>query len=235
MVSELESKVRKLDNKRKSIAKSASEIARKSGINEMYATNIIFAKRQGFSSFNEWLRSYLKKRGFSEGRDYLNYLAERNGFKDYKELRDRVYMNKGFCGRADYDNYLHHKNSGHVKNEEEYFEGIFRSKLDTEHKDAKYFDNLVADNDYSLISILENADKKEEIKALLEKIINKLPKKYQRVIRGRFYEEKTLEEIGKELKISRERVRQIEQYAIKRLYCPAKHSGLYELYSDNNQ
>lgn len=49
--------------------------------------------------------------------------------------------------------------------------------------------------------------------ALLERI-ETLPPKLQHVIRGRFYEDQTLQEIGLELGVSRERVRQLECEAL---------------------
>jgi RNA polymerase sigma factor (sigma-70 family) len=48
-------------------------------------------------------------------------------------------------------------------------------------------------------------------------IKEKLNSKESEVIRLRFFEEKTLEEAGKKFGVSRERIRQIERKALKRL------------------
>ena len=234
MVSELESKVRKLDNKNKSITESARRITLQLELREGTIMNYILAKRAGFSSFSEWRKDRLKKRGFHGWTDYFNYLAKKSGLKDYKELINRAYIKTGFWGRADYNNYLYHKKIGHVKDKEEYFEGAWKDKLNLKYKSNESLDKIPTERDFSLIGILKNADKKEEIKSLLDKIIGNLPERYQRIIRGRFYEGKSYAKIGKELKISRERVRQIESKAIRKLYHPAKQS-LYELYTEKYQ
>lgn len=228
MISELESKARNLDDERKSINESAREIERQVRINKKYAINIISAKRFGFSSLIAWKKSCLEKRGFSSLIEYEDYRARKKGLKNHKELREQECINMGFYGKADYHNYLHHKNRGHVKNKEEYFEGLWRDKFDLEYKPNEYFEEISTEKDFSLIGILENEDKKEEIKNLLEKITAKLPERDQRVIRARFYEGKTYQEIGKELKLTRERIRQIEPKAIRKLYLSARKCGLHE-------
>ena len=49
----------------------------------------------------------------------------------------------------------------------------------------------------------------DELQIDLQKYINEFPENMQRIIHMRFYESKTLEDIGQELGITRERVRQI--------------------------
>ncbi len=77
-------------------------------------------------------------------------------------------------------------------------------------------DFIASDSDDSL-KILERKEITEE----MIKITKKLPKKEGRVIRMRFgigeAKEYTLEEVGKHLSLSKERVRQIEKMALKRL------------------
>ena len=90
--------------------------------------------------------------------------------------------------------------------------------------------DVPSNKDYSLIGILEVEDKKEEIISLLEECIKKLPEEYQLIIKSRFYEGKTFEEMGKDLKISYGRAEQIHKLALKKLFYLAKQSGLYDLY-----
>jgi len=90
--------------------------------------------------------------------------------------------------------------------------------------------DVPSNKDYSLIGILEAEDKKEEIKNNLNKILEKLPEEYQLVIKSRFYEGKTLEEIGKEINKTRARIGQLEISALEKLSYLAKQSGIYDLY-----
>jgi RNA polymerase primary sigma factor len=51
----------------------------------------------------------------------------------------------------------------------------------------------------------------------LSRIVGRLPKRMRAVLRGRFWEHKTLEQLGAELGLTRERIRQIEVEALRRL------------------
>ena len=57
----------------------------------------------------------------------------------------------------------------------------------------------------------------ETAKQRLESNLAKLPKRERYVLTEYFYNEKTLSEIGKELNLTRERIRQIKEEAIGRL------------------
>ncbi|MEK6844120.1 MAG: sigma-70 family RNA polymerase sigma factor [Nanoarchaeota archaeon] len=189
MASELEARVRELDDENKSGVNSARELANRLNLNYRTVSIWIIAKRRGFDSL----------------KSYFDFLAQKNGFKN----------------RSKYNSYILEMKKVFEDNEE--------------NQDIKYVDPAILDRtrihrDCYLISIMKEDN--EEIKNLFEKIIGKLPDKHQRVIRSRFYEEKTLEEIGKELKISRQRINQIEREAIKKLYCLAKQCSLYEIYTD---
>ena len=70
--------------------------------------------------------------------------------------------------------------------------------------------------------------------SLLGKIVDSLPEKEKSVIKKRFYEQKTLEAAGKEMSLTHERIRQIEEEAIKKLYYRAKKAGLEDFYADSN-
>ena len=67
----------------------------------------------------------------------------------------------------------------------------------------------------------ENATEKEDLKENIEKILNKLSKKEKFIIKNRFgldeKKAKTLDELGQIMNFSKERVRQIEVEAIKKL------------------
>ena len=66
---------------------------------------------------------------------------------------------------------------------------------------------------------------KEDLKAQIDDVLDQLNEREKAVIRMRFgllddESDRTLEEIGKELNVTRERVRQIESSAIKKLKHP---------------
>ena len=69
----------------------------------------------------------------------------------------------------------------------------------------------------------------EELRSNIEQIISVLPSREEKVIRFRFglegSEPMTLEEIGKKLGLTRERVRQIEEKAIEKLRKDINHKG----------
>ena len=68
---------------------------------------------------------------------------------------------------------------------------------------------------YSLLKQVNKIDR--EIWELLKKYRTKLPKKEYFVLKARLHEKKTLEEVCKELGVTRERVRQIEAKAMEKL------------------
>ena len=66
---------------------------------------------------------------------------------------------------------------------------------------------------------------KEDLRAQIDEVLSQLNEREQSVIKMRFglledESDRTLEEIGKELNVTRERVRQIESSAIKKLKHP---------------
>ena len=70
-----------------------------------------------------------------------------------------------------------------------------------------------------LLPDMSQTERKEasEEQEYLSSIVDTLPEKEREVIRLRFYKEKTLEEAGKELGITKEYVRQIEEKGLARL------------------
>lgn len=72
---------------------------------------------------------------------------------------------------------------------------------------------LLTQEPVSPFRLLESGDEREAV----EKAIEELSPREQLVIRRRFYEEATLEEVGIELNVSRERLRQIEKKALRKM------------------
>lgn len=76
------------------------------------------------------------------------------------------------------------------------------------------------DGNTKIADFIEDPDRYEagvELRLLLEGVIDLLSEREQRVIRARFWEDRRLWDVADELGISREGVRQIEEYALKKL------------------
>jgi DNA-directed RNA polymerase sigma subunit (sigma70/sigma32) len=75
---------------------------------------------------------------------------------------------------------------------------------------------------------LEISMMEKDIKTLLDTCIYSLPENYRRVVRGIIYENKTLEDLGKELNVGRERARQLYKRGILRLRTSENFEKLIE-------
>lgn len=71
---------------------------------------------------------------------------------------------------------------------------------------------------------VETADIEQKVRALL----NNLAPRDRAILEGRFFKDYTLAEVGKKLKITRERVRQLQKLAVAKLRRIAKKTGLSE-------
>ena len=74
----------------------------------------------------------------------------------------------------------------------------------------------------------------EGLKILLDEILTSLSPREQRVLKMRFYEDKTLDQCVRETKIARGRIRQIEAKALRKMRHPTRIRQIYdsELYSE---
>lgn len=194
MASELEIKVRKLDNENETIYKSAKRIATILNKNYQTVQPIIFAKRKGFSNSKSFILSTLQIRG------YINL--------------------------AEYSNFQHHKRKGNFNNLRDFQErGGLNEHL--KYKNMFFLDSLASSYDSSSPFLaLETEEENEKISLTLKGIVKKLSPRHKYVIKQRFYQGKTLEEIGKKLKITREAVRQTEERALEKLNYLARQNSL---------
>ena len=99
-------------------------------------------------------------------------------------------------------------------------------------------DKLLGMDNGELVAIETPDEKlnKRERKLVLIGVLESLPDREQYVIANRFglgCEEKTLEEIGEELGVHRERVRQIESKALRKLRHPSRSQKLRTEYYDD--
>lgn len=83
-------------------------------------------------------------------------------------------------------------------------------------------------------NFLEDIEKEEQ-KQAIEQILSTLPQREAQILRMRFGfdgEPKTLEDIGKEFGLSRERIRQLESKALQKMRHPMRSTKLKEYLSD---
>lgn len=102
-----------------------------------------------------------------------------------------------------------------------------------EDEDASLGDFIVDEN----IVLPENYASTETMKEKVRAILEELNEREQKVLRLRFGLDdgraRTLEEVSKEFNVSRERIRQIEAKALKKLRNPAKSRNIQDFYEDN--
>ena len=77
----------------------------------------------------------------------------------------------------------------------------------------------------------EREQELRELKVAIAAALHDLSSKEEMVIRGRFFEDKTFQEIGDVLGVTRERVRQIEDKALKKLRKPWRSSRFRPFHS----
>jgi len=130
-----------------------------------------------------------------------NYVSARNaGFKSLTCYRNDLAIKKGYTSHTEYQE-------------------LFRSR---KKKQTKFEDKMPSIDDPKLdwtepfTEFEPTSDIEDEIRRALFYLANKYPKRYE-IIFKRFYGKETLEDIGASLKISRERVRQLESDGIKKM------------------
>ena len=97
--------------------------------------------------------------------------------------------------------------------------------------DDSTFGEIVPDSDAAaMMDTIEDGLWHEQLHAALETALDAIPPQYSDVVRRRFYEGKTLEEISQEKNVSRERVRQLENKGIKLLRGSEHACNLYPFY-----
>ena len=227
MVSKLELKVKELDDESEKIRVAARRIAEQLNHKEGYIFNILIAKRQGCKSYTKYKRRNQKGHGFKREIDYRNFLAKRNNHANHDSYLDSLAVNNGLIDRNEYKAFRDMRKKGKYLTLRDYQER--GAEIKGEYRNPEFFYRLSCDR----LSI-EQSTKLLQINSTMYEIVfqlvDKLEPKYRKVIQDRFFKQKTLEKIGKKLNITRERVRQIESEALKKLYSLAKQSGLNELY-----
>lgn len=82
--------------------------------------------------------------------------------------------------------------------------------------------SLTSSGESSYLPAYDEAIDKERLVKVMEQALSTLDKKYQHVLKARFFEDKTLEEIGRELGVGRERISQMERKGLRMLRAPSK-------------
>ena len=90
-----------------------------------------------------------------------------------------------------------------------------------DEEDGRTVADLIADEDSSVpFEQIEDSSERESISRTLHEAIETLNEQEQGVINGRYFREKTFEELSQEMNISGERVRQVEARALRNLRKP---------------
>ena len=81
---------------------------------------------------------------------------------------------------------------------------------------------LTSSGESSYLPAYDEAIDKQRLVKVMEQALSTLDKKHQHVLKARFFEDKTLEQIGKELGVGRERISQMERKGLRMLRAPSK-------------
>jgi len=168
MNSEMEYKVRKMDDKSKTLVELSEEIAKGGELKRGTVFQILRAKRAGFESRSAY-------------REHLAKIA-------------------GFESRSAYNEHLKQ-----VK-----FEESLKSNTNS---DLESF--AVVDKELIGVQVFDSG--RQELRAQLEKLLGFLRTREREIIVARFYEGKTLKETGEIYELSPERIRQLQNTAIRKL------------------
>ena len=227
MATEKEIKVREMDDPSKRVAQVAREIADKVGLSTRSVANFLYAKRRGYESYlkmqeeryhqptaTEFFRQYAKKLDLSI-EEYNELTCLKRGFSDISQARKFYKQRKNNPGLS-IEQFLA---------DEDRFRDLTLLPFEV-------LDRYPSREYASEFILKEETEQKELINYKLMETIESLPERLRYVIKKRFLEDKTLKEIGKDLKLTKERIRQLEEEALRKLYSLAIENGLQDLYEE---
>jgi RNA polymerase sigma factor (sigma-70 family) len=99
-------------------------------------------------------------------------------------------------------------------------------------KDTIKKKDLVISSTTNQIEEVTLSEKKIDIDFILNLIISTLSDREYSIIKKRFWEGKTLEEVGIDYKVTRERIRQIESKAVRKI---KKHKSVFKIFLNNHK
>lgn len=219
MVSELELKVRAMDDESRGAWPLAKEIAERENLKFGTVWRYLHAKRHGFKSHTDQINNYAQRKGYKGHSKYQEHRAIERGFLSCKEISHVLRLMK-------------EKRFDSVKEAREYLinrRGLLK-KLD--YLNPSILDCFPAGKDFSLERIYGVEERRKEIAILINKIVETLNERDQKIIKGRFFEDKTLQKLGDERRVTAQTINILEERALKKLYYRAKKIGLYDLYID---
>ena len=117
-------------------------------------------------------------------------------------------------------------------------------ELAGDEEDGRTVADLIADEESTApFEDIEDSSEREVITEHIREAVAELPEQEQAVIQGYYYDNKTLSDVGKDMQISGERVRQIHRKAIKHLRKPRIYRRLlddlgyssYRLYTNSRR
>ena len=143
---------------------------------------------------------------------------------DYEDIFENIIekiVNNGGLKSNNPDQYMYHLINSNIKKYNKDLEAE-NNKITELVEDMYYTEDLIFDQIY-----------KSELIMQIHEVLNTLTEKERTVIKYRFYGPYTLEETGKRFGTSRERIRQIEAKALRKLRHPIRSKKLKDFLNDD--
>lgn len=209
MVSRTEARIREIDDDSKSIRKSARAMTDIFDISYDHIRNVISAKRAGFESLQKYKLNKLKQKNFDSFYDYRNFCGIA---KDKAKIwHERWAKKRGFNSFSEYVKYCKFARSDKL--------------LDVPLPQRKFEETLkiVSNDELGILPVYNSPDfDREEYWTLVQEAMKDLSVKEYQVIIGKYFDGKTFEEIGKEIKRTRQNAQQMEVSALEKITARVK-------------
>ena len=199
--------------------KSRAEIEETLRINKNTLNNVITTIGKGFNYHYEYQGYLARQKGFSSQHEYQEHLARKGGYKNTQRARMAFHklkrpielLNKDAIrsGYKDFNSYISIRRM--LKR---------TAPIGTTPKQQELEDSIILfppkTLEQTLVAPVENKNNQYDIE-IIKILIQKLPERERNIIEKKYFQGKTLEEIGKEYGITGEGVRQIQYFTLNTL------------------
>lgn len=194
MVSPLEQSVRDLDYPKGTITEIATAAAHVLGANKNTAIGYIFAKRKGFASYENYAKEKIMSRWGLSMSKYVIMITKKN-HGSITNARTLTALKAGLN--------TYHEYKRKCKKKQRKFEQSQITNFNFRHR------KKIPDS--------ENPQEEIELREFIPKLLNYLNPKEKLILEQRYFQDKTLEEIGKENNLTYQRIEQIEKQSLAKL------------------
>lgn len=169
-------------------------------------------RQKGFSSPHEYKEHLASERGFNSLNEYNKYLARKKGYRSIQRARMALYklkrpielLNKN-ARQSGYKDFYSYKSIRKILRR--------TAPIGTTSKQQELEDSIILlppkNLEQTLVTPIENKNNQDEGE-LIKILIQKLPERERKIIEKRYFQGKTLKEIGKEYAITKEGIRIIQ-------------------------